>query len=199
MNEIDRYSEIIDFRETLDPETDRGCALMAAAYLDEQLKKILEKGFVPHRKLHRKVFGPNGPVGTFSARIDFAYLLGYIGPKAHHDLHLIRAIRNDFGHTATPLTFDNPSIADRCRDLYYDLGVSQLPPRKKFTRVVLGVLAPIHYRKEQISEKAEARDITICEKMSAEFVEFTEAIFTALKDCKEKTIQSGTADNLDDA
>jgi uracil-DNA glycosylase len=41
-----KLREAMEFRETLNEETDRGCALMAASFLDEQLRKMLEKCLV---------------------------------------------------------------------------------------------------------------------------------------------------------
>lgn len=66
--EIERNNklrEVMEFRETLTEETDRGCALMAASFLDEQLRKMLETCLVDDPE-KEKFFGPQAPLGSFS-------------------------------------------------------------------------------------------------------------------------------------
>jgi DNA-binding MltR family transcriptional regulator len=140
----ERFEEVMTFRETLDGETDRGCALMAAAYLDSQLEELVRTSFVDDSKAADELLGVSKPLGSFSARIDIAHLLGHIGKKVHRDLHLIRKIRNDFGHTSTPLDFHHPPIQARCRELYHSFLKEDASPRKRFTNAVLGLLACIH-------------------------------------------------------
>ena len=92
----------------------------------------------------KRLFRPEGPLGSFSARIDLAYALGLIGKKAARDLHLIRKIRNDFAHDPKTIMFDDDRVAKRCSELYYDGLGGNLPPHKKFLRVAMGVAAVIH-------------------------------------------------------
>ena len=139
-----RIPEVLAFRTTLDPETDRGCALMASAYLDSQIEKLLDRCFIEDDVTVKEMLGQSKPLGTFSARIDMSYLLGRISEQARRDLHLIRKIRNDFGHDPKPLDFTSSKIADRCRELYHTPLDHNEPPRKRFTNAVLGVLAAIH-------------------------------------------------------
>jgi DNA-binding MltR family transcriptional regulator len=117
---------------------------MAAAYLDSQLTELLRRSFVDDPSIADELLGQSKPLGTFSSRIDLAYALGLIEKSVHRDLHLIRKIRNDFGHVPTPIEFDHPPIAGRCRELthiYYEPDVS---PRKRFLNTVMGVLASVH-------------------------------------------------------
>jgi len=139
-----KFDEVIEFRNTLDEETDRGVALMAASFLEGELEELLREYFLEDQVVVNQIFSFNGPCGTFSSKIHMTYILGLIGKKAYRDLHLIRKIRNDFGHTATPLTFENQRIQNRCNDLYYDALGFDVTPRTKFTRVAVGILAFIH-------------------------------------------------------
>lgn len=136
------FDDVMEFRMSLNAETDRGCALMSAAFLDNWLRNLLNSFFVEDERITGDFLSPNGPLGTFSSRIDLAYLLGLISKKAHRDLHLIRKIRNDFGHKAEPLSFETGYIKSRTLELYYDIS-SEQRPRQKFTRVVLGVLSQL--------------------------------------------------------
>lgn len=156
-----RHGEVMLFRATLDYETDRGCALMAAAYLDSQLEELLKKSFVDDADVAPDVLGMMRPLGTFSSRIDSTYLLGHIGPKLRRDLHLIRRIRNEFGHKATPLDFKSEGIASRCLELYHSLREAGAPPRDHFTNAVLCMLAQIQGRIELQTHPTQADDYHI--------------------------------------
>jgi len=129
------------FRKALTPETDRGCALMAAAYLDERLKLLLQSRLVFDKKYVRRALDFNGPLGTFSSRIDFAYLLGLIPKNAQRDLHLMRKIRNEFAHVASSLNFESESVSAECKKFYFDGVVPEAPARSKFTRAAMGLLS----------------------------------------------------------
>ena len=91
-------------------QTDRGTAIIATAYLDERLKEVIlaklsQSGLdmkFQEKTVRDRLLGGSGPLQSFSARIDFAAALGFLGPQAHRDAHLIRKIRNDFAHKSTP-------------------------------------------------------------------------------------------------
>jgi DNA-binding MltR family transcriptional regulator len=131
------------FRKALTPETDRGCALMAAAFLDETLKELLKANLVNDTKLAHKVFDASGPLGSFSSRIDMAYLLGLIPKNALRDLHVLRKIRNDFAHVSDNLSFETPNISDRCSDLFFIGEPVNRPPRAQFVSAMMSIVGMI--------------------------------------------------------
>lgn len=135
--------DVMDFRESLSEETDRGSALMAAAYLDDKLKVLLKAKLVDDVKLSRRAFEFNGSLGTFSSRIDFSYLLGLIPKNAHKDLHIIRSIRNKFAHVAAPISFDNVEIKPLCDNLRFHGVLDSVDPGAKFRRSAMGLLTLI--------------------------------------------------------
>lgn len=134
----------MEFRATLSPESDRGCALIAAAYLDSELEKLIRLALVDAPRIADDLLGQGRPLSTFSARIDLAYLLGLVGSRVHRDLHLIRRIRNDFGHDHSPITFESDRIANRCKELSAHPFEPGHPPRRLFMSTAMGVLASIH-------------------------------------------------------
>ena len=99
-------------------QADRGTALVAAAWLDDALEARIRATFRPDKKMADDVFRPDGPLGSFSARIKVAYLLDLIEPTARQDLDHIRRIRNDFAHSRGNLRFTTPSVRDRCGQLH---------------------------------------------------------------------------------
>jgi len=92
----DRLPEVQAFRDSLDLETDRGCAIIAASYVDDQLAEMLKAHFVESKRLIKEVFSGSGALSTFSPRIDMSFLSGHISKAVQRELHLIRGIRNKF-------------------------------------------------------------------------------------------------------
>jgi DNA-binding MltR family transcriptional regulator len=161
------FEEVADFRFALNEETDRGCALMAGAFLDQELERLLEAKFVDDAAVFKRLVRADGPIGTFSSRIDLAYLLGLIGKRAQQDLHLIRKVRNEFAHKPQPTTFTADAVAARCRNFHSDGYPPNAPPRKKFTRAVLAVTAAIHSTMHSMVRSKPAEDTNLEESRAA--------------------------------
>ncbi|OHB97800.1 MAG: hypothetical protein A2W74_07800 [Planctomycetes bacterium RIFCSPLOWO2_12_38_17] len=135
----DALREIVEFRTVLTGESDRGCALMATAYLEASLDKVISTFLVEDERVQKDVFSNKGFLETFSSKIDFAYLLGLITKSMHRDLHLLRKIRNEFAHNLTNLSFDSPAIRDRCSEFSYQNLDRTESSRDKFTRKMMGI------------------------------------------------------------
>ena len=142
---FEKFDLAMKFRRGLRGETDRGRALMAAEYLSNQLAELLRAAFVDdHRACDAMLDEPVGHLNSFGSRIEFAYLMGLVGPTAKRELNLIRKIRNDFAHQYKPLTFSDQRIAARCRELRAHNTYPENDPKVDFTRTVMGLLAVIH-------------------------------------------------------
>ena len=103
---------------TSSQESDRGCALVLAANLDNRLRTLLESFFVElSTKKLNAVFEGNGCLATFSSRIKLSYALGLLGEDERHDLDIIRDIRNNFAHDESTITFTSKAVSDRCKSL----------------------------------------------------------------------------------
>lgn len=139
----DPLNAVSQFRQTLIGESDRGCALMAAAYLDERLADLLKAYLVDDRSAVGKMFDFNGPFGTFSSRIDGAYALGLLPKNVRADIQLVRKIRNDFAHVSKPITFEDQPIISRCQALCLDGKETTAKPRGKFTRSMMAAVGVI--------------------------------------------------------
>lgn len=158
---IDIPVEVVELKDTLGKETDRGCVLTAVAYLDHELGKLFERILVQDDESTKNVLEGYGPLATLSARIELAYGLGYLAPKQRRDLHLIRKIRNIFAHRPSIITFDCEEVSSRCQELYYDVFCENLPPRKKFIRVALAILGVIQVKIRTTNHSPKARDINL--------------------------------------
>lgn len=181
---LHRFDEVLAFRDTLDAETDRGCALMSAAYLDSQLEELIRANLVDDNKTADELLAQSKPLASFSSRIDLAYLLGCIGKMVHRDLHLIRKIRNDFGHTSTPLDFTHAPIAARCREMYHCFRKDDAHPRKRFTNTVLSVLACVHGQNQLSKRPTVKTDIPITPESREALRKSTDTILAIIEQLK---------------
>jgi DNA-binding MltR family transcriptional regulator len=104
----------------LEGQSDRGVAIVGAAYLEERLAEAIRSRFVSSAssQVTKKLFEGYGPLTTLNAKIDIAHSLGLLGIHSLQDAHSIRKIRNEFAHTADPLGFNDLAIATKCADLW---------------------------------------------------------------------------------
>ncbi len=100
----------------LEKETDRGAALLAAAFLDDVLDVMLRAAFVDDGEAVNKIMGAGRPLESFGARAHLAYCIGILGVDVYADINLIREIRNDFAHRH-PTNFEYPPIQAKCQKL----------------------------------------------------------------------------------
>jgi hypothetical protein len=107
-------------------QSDRGLAIMGGAYVEDALKDYLEAHWRKGddaAKAFKNLTQPSRALGSFSAKIDIAYLTHLIDTTLWKDLTNLKNIRNDFAHKMTlndrehePLTFTTGSISARCNN-----------------------------------------------------------------------------------
>jgi DNA-binding MltR family transcriptional regulator len=131
-------------------QTDRGCALVAAAWVDDALEECVrvilrteeEPNEDPTTKLKVKrtaeeLLQPEGPLGSFASRSKMVYMLGLVEQFEFNDLDIIRRVRNDFAHVRQNLRFTDQSIKARCDNLHaakaFEIHLGSIHhPRQKF-------------------------------------------------------------------
>lgn len=156
----EHFLEVLELRVSLNPETDRGCALMVAAFLDHKLQELLTALLVNDPKVVSALFGHSGPLGNFSARIDASYALGLIGPNIRRDIHLIRKVRNEFGHSHHTLTFSDDRIRNRCNELFHFKYIEDTAdPRKMFVKTAISILALINSELRNTKHRSIGKDL----------------------------------------
>jgi hypothetical protein len=112
---IKKYEEFKAFRAALTKETDRGCALFAASYLDKALSDLLYCALAYDPKIETDLFnGANSPLHSFSSKIKFVFYLGKLSKVERADLDLIRKVRNEFAHNAEAIDFETERIKNQC-------------------------------------------------------------------------------------
>ena len=104
----------------LESQSDRGVAIVGAAWVEESLERSLHTVLETHPASWKRLFEKSAPLATFSAKIDLSRLVGTVSDAIHSDLHIVREIRNAFAHDIThkitheTLTFSSPNLKDKC-------------------------------------------------------------------------------------
>lgn len=113
MNEDQKILE-----EEFKGDSDRAAAIVGASYLDELLREILLGYLVEDtRKNNKELFSGNGPLSSFSSRINLSYRFGVISQNERKLLNGIRGIRNEFAHKLAGASFNDESIRQRSLNL----------------------------------------------------------------------------------
>lgn len=122
----DPLAELDDenIRAELFGESDRAKVILSAAILDDALSYRIEDHIrvatTPAKMKHILRF--EGPLGTFSSKIEIAYVFGFISSNAARQLHFVREMRNACAHSKFKLSFDAPELADVAKLLLHPLG-----------------------------------------------------------------------------
>lgn len=105
-------------RAALELETMRGCAIVAAAHLDDVLGRLLQVRLAPLPRDQEKLYKGHGPLSGFASRIDIAFSVGLLQPSLWRSLHFLRKVRNEFAHGRSVLDFDSPRISQWLREFF---------------------------------------------------------------------------------
>jgi hypothetical protein len=103
------------FQELISDPNDRAASITGAAYLESSLEDTITYKL---KKIGAKsvdeLFRGDAPLGTFSAKIKFAFAIRLFGERTRHDFDCIREIRNAFAHSKLKATFETPEIQMVC-------------------------------------------------------------------------------------
>jgi hypothetical protein len=97
--------------------SDRASAVLWAAVAETALTALLKAKLRTTPDEKRRLFGAEGPLGTFSSKTAIAYAISLIGPVTRRDLDLIRLLRNEFAHSRKHFGFDSEPVAAVCEQL----------------------------------------------------------------------------------
>lgn len=101
--------------------TDRALAILSGAMLDEVLGILLSALAIDEDLLSDRLLKPDRPLGSFGPRIDACYLFGLISEREWKALRQVKNIRNAFAHKLANLSFKDPSMRDRARNIIEEL------------------------------------------------------------------------------
>jgi hypothetical protein len=93
-------------------EADRSSAILMFALAEDLMLSAIERYCctnLPGNGWKDAIAG-NGLLATANNRLTFLFLLGWMDPSVHADLHLMKSIRNRFAHHADVEGFNDPKI-----------------------------------------------------------------------------------------
>lgn len=106
------FTRLFDYNEG----SDRAIAIVGPSFLDSLLTDVLVNFLVDDGKEVLKLLRPDGPIGSFGARVSTCYCLGLIGEIVTADLRYVAKIRNRFAHDLHS-SFADPQIMGWCNSL----------------------------------------------------------------------------------
>lgn len=143
------------FLDEIRVESDRGLALIGAAFIDEKLAATLQAFFC--KDADDFLHGKNAPLGNFSARIEACYLLGLIDDIEWNDCNQIRKIRNEFAHKVLTASFKERKISDLCKNLRAEMPEPEMlgkaSARFRFQNSIVGMATRLFYRAEYVTQE----------------------------------------------
>jgi hypothetical protein len=105
---------------------DRTAAILGASYLQDRLTDAIKARLVTDNEVHSKLFKGYGPLSSFGAKIDLAYLMKIVPRELRDKLHIIRDVRNRFAHRLDVNSFDDQPISDKCIKLLRPQTIKQM-------------------------------------------------------------------------
>ena len=105
-------------------ESDRAVVILIATLLADALEFLLVQRLIiqPDKTQMDHIFRFEGPLGSFSSRIEISYLFGFIDEVTRSQLNDIREMRNACAHTKHPITFSVPALANVAKRLFAPTG-----------------------------------------------------------------------------
>jgi hypothetical protein len=94
-------------------ESDRAVVILLSSVLDDMLAHLLRANlsFSPDQPQMEHIFRFEGPLGTFSARAEIAYLFGLIDEATKEQLDVLREMRNACAHSKQKIDFGISELA----------------------------------------------------------------------------------------
>lgn len=97
--------------------SERSCAVLAGAILDDRLLALIEAYLVPPKSSSEdRLLGRSGPLEPFASRIELARRLNLISDETRKALDWVRDIRNEASHKVV-FSFDDDAISQRVRNI----------------------------------------------------------------------------------
>ncbi|MBB5509532.1 transcriptional regulator [Paraburkholderia atlantica] len=140
------------FLPELNNESDRGMALIATSFIDEQLKRTLSAFLIERADSEKLLEGFNAPLGTFSARIAATAAMGLMSGQEAHGIHCLRKIRNLFAHHVH-VSFRDQKIIDLCRNLEMAIKGNGIDARGRFSTSAVTVIMNLTNRPHYVAQR----------------------------------------------
>jgi hypothetical protein len=170
--------EAADLTEFLFTAPDNAAVIVSMAYMEEQVKNLLERFFIEGGERHIKLLDPGKPgaLSTFAAMVDAAFLLGLLPKVTRKTLRTFASLRNRFAHNHRLKRFDDFSKDPKTKKVLQELmelnwmGVGG--PREVFNTIyleTLSVLRAAHMKvSEQRRQEVQESDLIVIARIKAD-------------------------------
>ena len=138
--------------EEIENSRDRPAAIVACAFLEDQLKERLKAVLRKGSSTVESLLDGTGLLGSLAAKNSMCYALGFYENDTRHNIEIIGKIRNAFAHRAKVDSFNSEEILKLCGNLRSDYAMLTTPfiesgeelpepdPRDHFMYVAQGIL-----------------------------------------------------------
>lgn len=114
-------------------ETDRGSVILLGAIVEDALQEKIEERFGSlNADENERLFGPDAPIGSFSAKIRLAQALEIIDRETATICHVLREMRNACAHSRNPISFADEVLRDAARVIFR--AIANEPENPKYTQ-----------------------------------------------------------------
>jgi hypothetical protein len=117
---MESASKVDEYVASIAQESDRGAVIVAAAYLDEALERVIRARLRASRSKRDPLFkGSNPPLRSFAIKIEMAHRMGIIVAGLAKALDLFRELRNDCAHKPNSFRFADNETLETLRKLFH--------------------------------------------------------------------------------
>lgn len=119
------HFEMHDIVTDLPNLSDIEAAIRGQSILERIIRRKFETMFIDLRREELNWYFCNGgPLETYRAKVSLLFALGKITPSVKDDLVLIGKIRNEFGHSVEPISFEHNDIKTKCDNFFVHKNLS---------------------------------------------------------------------------
>jgi mannitol operon repressor len=140
----------------LNAETERGIALVTAAFIDNLLGRLLAAFLIKNEGTEMLLSGFNAPLGTLASKIAACYALGLIDDQERRECVILRKIRNEFAHKVKASFLDV-----KIKDLSSQLPIAEhlkkdgsITALNQFKRASISLIARLMNRPHSVQKKS---------------------------------------------
>jgi hypothetical protein len=150
--------DINSFFAELTGESDRACALIAAAAIADGLRDLIHEYCfnISKAEYEHLFYSQNAVLGSLANRAEIAKALGLLSPEEYIAVSVIRRVRNSFSHSMAQFTFDNEAIKaelDKLSSFLTKIGNDE-PPKTMFIRASMSIYLFLSHRRGYLYNKA---------------------------------------------
>jgi hypothetical protein len=105
-----RNDDEIQIWREIEATSDRVTAIVSAAFIEERVRDAISSRLLRDSKRVKKLFDPDGPIGTYDAKVLLGYLIGIYVDETRKNLEAIGKMRNRFAHRPRIAKFDDRDL-----------------------------------------------------------------------------------------